>query len=88
MANKTTEPVVRVERYGAVTLEDPTSDAMRRERCMCLTCDRLRPGRPDNCVMAQTFFEACQGHGMAMAITRCAEYVGPRSPSTEERDEP
>lgn len=66
--------VVAVHKYGVDTLEDPVADAMRRERCLCLHCQRLNPGDVENCPSAEVLFALCKTRGMAMAVTRCMDY--------------
>jgi hypothetical protein len=71
------EAPVQVEKYGKTVWETPFMDKMRNEHCMCLNCDKLKPGEPDHCPIAQSFFEICQAHGNAMVMTRCDSW-GPK----------
>lgn len=66
--------VAPVHKYGIDTREDPTADAMRRERCLCLHCVRLKPGDVLNCSSAEVLFALCKTRGMAMVVTRCMDY--------------
>lgn len=49
-------------------------DLLRKEHCMCLHCGRMKPGEPDHCQIAQSFFEICKQHGNAFIMTRCGPW--------------
>lgn len=66
--------VEHVERYGVQTLEDPIGDAIRRERCLCRHCARLQPEQPSNCPSAEVLYALCKTRGMAVSVTRCADF--------------
>ena len=53
---------------------NPTTESLRRDECLCLNCERLRPGEDDNCPMAQEFFEICKSFSVALMVTRCCEF--------------
>lgn len=46
-------------------------DQLRKSECLCLNCANLKPGEPDNCSIAQSFFEICVRENVALAVTRC-----------------
>lgn len=64
----------KVERYGKEVWEMSVMDTLRREYCMCLHCNKMRPLLPENCKIAQSFFELCKKHGNAFIMTRCSEW--------------
>lgn len=76
------EPPVKVERYGFEVWENPKSDAMRREECLCTNCrfveDRTCPvsfgANLYPVKVANLLFEICLATGMAMCITRCPKW--------------
>lgn len=57
--------------YGQEVWVNPTTESIRKEECLCLNCGNLKPGQPDNCPIAQSFYEICVKKNVAMAITRC-----------------
>lgn len=66
---------VQVEKYGRLTWQDNDLDAARATLCLCLRCARLKIGNAsDNCMMASVMFTLCQAKGMAVAISRCADF--------------
>lgn len=71
-----TDRIVQEEKYGKRVWTNVPLDAARARGCLCLSCERLKPRRDDNCPHAETFFAACRTVGMAVAVTRCALYVG------------
>lgn len=70
-----TEEPKRVHRYGRNTLELPTADSLRKTDCLCLNCDRLKPGSPNNCPHAQALYEICKEIAGATFITRCSFWL-------------
>ena len=65
-----TRPVEAVF-HGKRAWAHPIMDSLRREECLCLNCDNLKPGQSDNCHIAQTFYEVCVKENVALAVTRC-----------------
>ena len=68
------QPPKQEAHYGQTVWVNPTTEPLRREECLCLNCDRLKPGQPDNCPVAQAFYEACVKGNVALAVTRCPEW--------------
>lgn len=64
----------RVTKYGKETWQDQELDAVRRKCCLCLRCTKFQPGEPDNCAMAEVLFALCRTKGMAVGVSRCAEF--------------
>jgi len=69
------EKPVKVKRYDVETWEITDMDALRNEHCMCHHCGRMKPGEPDHCKIAQSFYEICKKHGNAFILTRCADWI-------------
>lgn len=59
------------EHYGHDVWVNPTTEALRRSECLCLNCDNLKPGQPDNCQIAQQLYQVCVSENVALTITRC-----------------
>ena len=57
--------------YGKEVYVNPTTESMRKEECLCLNCGCLKPGQPDNCPIAQSFYEICVEKNIALIVTRC-----------------
>jgi hypothetical protein len=57
--------------YGHEVWVNPTTESLRRSECLCLNCGNLKPGQPDNCHIAQTFYQVCVQNNVALAVTRC-----------------
>ena len=62
---------VQVVRHEQMVWENPTAEAIRRAECLCHHCDRMRPGTPEHCSLAQQFYEICKAHGTAFVLSRC-----------------
>lgn len=69
--------------YGLAVWVNPTAEAMRREECLCLHCDRMKPGQPDHCPVAAQFYEICKANGNAFVLARCAHWMPPAEPPQE-----
>lgn len=57
--------------YGHEVYVNPTTESLRRAECLCLNCSNLKPGQPDNCHIAQAFYQVCVKENVALAVTRC-----------------
>lgn len=66
--------IVKLHRYGRVVYEDTELDDHRRLSCLCKSCERLTPRSDENCSHAEVLFALCRTVGMAVAVSRCAEY--------------
>lgn len=59
------------EHYGNMVWVNPTTEAIRREECLCLNCNKCKPGQPNHCHIAQALYEVCKRENIALAVTRC-----------------
>ncbi len=57
--------------HGKEAWANPMMDNLRKDECLCLNCGNLKPNQPDNCPIAQYFFEICVKENVALAVTRC-----------------
>jgi hypothetical protein len=57
--------------YGREVWVNPVTESLRPTECLCMNCNNLKPGQPDNCPIAQSLYEICVREGVALAITRC-----------------
>ena len=62
---------VQVVRHEQTVWENPTAEAIRVAECLCHHCDRMRPGTPEHCSIAQRFYEICKAHGTAFVLSGC-----------------
>ena len=70
------EKPIRVHKYGHDCWETQAMDTLRKEHCMCLFCERLKPNQSDNCEIAQFLFDnVCKKYGNAFIMTRCPIWV-------------
>ena len=60
----------QVERHGMLVWENGTAEAVRKEECLCLHCDSMRPGSQEHCPIAQQFYKICKIHGTAFVLSR------------------
>ncbi|MBI2041505.1 MAG: hypothetical protein HYT20_00615 [Candidatus Nealsonbacteria bacterium] len=61
--------------YGKEVWVNPVTEKIRKHECLCLHCDRLKPAQPDNCKIAQNFYQICVQENVALAVTRCPLFV-------------
>lgn len=57
--------------FGKKVWVNRTTDWLRRSECLCLNCEKLKPGQPGNCPIAQAFYEICKKENIALMVTRC-----------------
>ena len=62
---------VKVISHGKEAWAHPLMDNLRQRECLCLNCANLKPGQPDNCQIAQSYFAGCVKENVALAVTRC-----------------
>jgi hypothetical protein len=62
-------------RYGFDVIEHDQMDALRKSECMCRLCSKLKPKQPDNCRTAQALCGICLTTNVAMAVTRCPDFL-------------
>ena len=65
------EKPVQETHYNHTVWVNKTTESLRREECLCLNCENLKPNQPDNCHIAQAFYQICVKENVAMTITRC-----------------
>ena len=61
--------------YNADVWTDTETDAIRKERCLCLKCKKCTRAKETNCPTAQKLFEIAQNDSCAMMMTRCKNFV-------------
>lgn len=69
---RTIEPQLH---YGSLVQTHVQMDELRRTECLCRLCDRLKPGREDNCPTAESLYLICRTSDVAMSVTRCPEFI-------------
>lgn len=45
-----------------------------REHCLCWSCTKLKPGKPDNCPRAQELYEYCVRNDMTTPVWECPDF--------------
>ena len=55
--------------HGAEVWVNPTTEALRRDECLCLNCGKL-----GLCPTAKNFFRRCKTENIALAVTRCPKF--------------
>lgn len=60
--------------YGKEVWVNPTTEALRREECLCLNCGNSKPGEPDHCHTAKDLYEICKRDNVAFPVTRCPRW--------------
>jgi len=62
--------VKQVEKYGKVVWQHSEMDELRKTQCLCLNCSKMK-----SCSAAKVFYEKCQMQDMALAVTRCPNFI-------------
>ena len=57
--------------YGTKVWVNPTTEAVRKEECLCWNCEKLKPNQPDNCVKAEKLYQICKTEDLAVITCRC-----------------
>lgn len=65
---------IKVIRYDQEVWETEVFDSLRKDHCMCHHCDKMKPGEPDHCPIANAFYQICKENGNAFILTRCASW--------------
>ena len=65
------EQPVSEKYHGATVSVNPTMESMRKDECLCLHCDNLKPGQPNHCPIASQLYQVCVRENVALILTRC-----------------
>ncbi len=60
--------------YGTRAWTNPTTEAIRRDECLCWNCDNLKINEPDNCTIAEALYQIVKRDNLALMITRCPKW--------------
>ncbi|MCX6746602.1 MAG: hypothetical protein NTU63_00510 [Candidatus Pacearchaeota archaeon] len=66
-----TGKIEKIVAHGVEVFADVEMDNLRRERCLCLNCQKM----PSNCSVSKDFYHLCLQNNIALMVTRCPEYV-------------
>lgn len=67
--------IARYEHHGATVAVREDLKGCHREYCLCFQgCARFKPGRPDNCAIAQATYENCVKFDTVTPVWECPEY--------------
>jgi hypothetical protein len=58
------------EHYGVKVWTNVEMDSFRKHQCLCLLCSKL-----GNCEQASRLYEICKNNNLALAVTRCPEFI-------------
>ena len=57
---------------------NPTTERLRDKECLCLNCGRLNKNPRKNCPHAGVLYVLCVAANIALAVTRCPEWMPPK----------
>jgi hypothetical protein len=61
----------------ATVAVDETLKGTHRAHCLCWRdCARFKPGKPDNCKIAQALYELCCKYDLTTPVFECPVYDG------------
>jgi hypothetical protein len=46
-----------------------------RDHCLCMVCDKFKPGTEDHCPIAKDTYENCVKHGLCTPMFECPKFV-------------
>jgi hypothetical protein len=61
--------IIHERHYGVKVWTNELMDALRREECLCLNCDKMM-----ECEIARALYVMCQDDNLALAMTRCKHW--------------
>lgn len=62
------------EHHGRMVWVQSDLKGKHRDHCLCWNCDKLKPGQPDNCPIAQKLYAICVEHGTVNPVYECPEF--------------
>lgn len=62
------------EHHGMMVTTLSKTKGQHRDYCLCYQCDKFRPGRSDNCLIAQTLFQTCIQFHVTTPVFECPEF--------------
>ena len=63
--------VIQYTHHGVVVHVDESLKGKHRAHCLCWSCEKLKPGQPDNCPIAQELYEFCVKHNTVTPVYEC-----------------
>lgn len=63
------------DHHGATVWVQPELKGKHRDHCLCMVCDKLKPGQPDNCPIAQATYENCVKFGTVTPMWECGKFT-------------
>jgi hypothetical protein len=68
------EQFERYEHHGAAVFVRKDLKGRHRDNCLCWSCDKLKPGQPNNCPIAQKLYGLCVEHNLVTPVYECPEF--------------
>jgi len=70
----------RVEKYGQMVWENEKFEDQRDGNCLCHQCGRINIKTGEgHCEAAQAFYKTCKEYGCAFILTRCRDWIRPKT---------
>ncbi len=60
--------------YGSAVWTDVDADAQRRASSLCYRCRLFKPGKEENCGIAEYLYKGCRDADSAVTVTRCKHF--------------
>lgn len=62
--------IKKVIKYGTEVFQSVDMDELRKTECMCLNCKIIK-----DCLRAESLYDICKEHNIALMVTRCPMWV-------------
>ena len=64
----------RYEHHGAEVSVREDLKGRHKEFCLCYSCDKFKPDKPENCPIAQENYELCVRRDLVLPVLECPEF--------------
>lgn len=67
--------IISYEHHGKEVYVQENLKGKHTEHCLCFqNCKFFKPGKPDNCTIAQENFELCKKHNLVTPVYECPKF--------------
>lgn len=66
--------VIQYIHHGEPVFVDEALKGKHRDHCLCWSCVKLKPGKSNNCPIAQELYQFCVKHNTVTPVYECQVY--------------
>lgn len=72
--------IEKYEHHGAQVFVDSELKGTHRSHCLCWKCASFKPGKEDNCPIANKLYQICVEFDLVTPVYECPKFLDPTAP--------